>query len=283
MRNRSNRVLVAATPPDDVADRRRTELAGFLKARRDALLPEDFAIVRGPRRLVKGLRREELAAAAGVGLTWYTWLEQGRVINVSANALSRLASALKLSAADRAYFFWLAGQPHASPPSLLDASDDLAAVLEGYRWPAASIDPMFDLLAANAPMRRIYGLENGVGPFHRNQLWQTFMNPARRKLLIDYDQEARHFVMLFRLSSADYVGQEYFERLTGALKFESELFREAWSTKLSEAMTPRTVRLNHQDFGTRSFHVVRLPVSRSEGGVIFFLVPTEDGSDRSSP
>ena len=70
-----------------VLERRREELASFLKARRARLSPEDVGMPRGARRRTPGLRREEVALLAGVGVTWYTWLEQGREINASMQVL----------------------------------------------------------------------------------------------------------------------------------------------------------------------------------------------------
>ncbi len=79
--------------------RTRSDLADFLRSRRERLSPEDVGLPSGGRRRTPGLRREEVAALAGVGLTWYTWLEQGRDIGVSASFLDNLARVLKLDAA----------------------------------------------------------------------------------------------------------------------------------------------------------------------------------------
>ena len=70
---------------------RRDELAAFLRARRDALAPTEVGLPEGRSRRTKGLRREEIAMLAGVSVTWYTWLEQGRPINASVDVLSALA------------------------------------------------------------------------------------------------------------------------------------------------------------------------------------------------
>ena len=75
---------------------RRDELAAFLRARRDALTPADVGLPEGRSRRTKGLRREEIAMLAGVSVTWYTWLEQGRPINASVDVLTALARALHL-------------------------------------------------------------------------------------------------------------------------------------------------------------------------------------------
>src|SRR6476620_2961695 len=90
-------------------NRMRSELADFLRTRRESLSPLDVGLPRGARRRTPGLRREEVASLAGVGLTWYTWLEQGRDIRVSAEVLARIAGALLLEAAERSYLFRLAG------------------------------------------------------------------------------------------------------------------------------------------------------------------------------
>ena len=87
--------MVAYEPKDaPPSERRRAELGKFLRTRRARLSPADFGMPAGLRRRTPGLRREELALLAGVGVTWYTWLEQGREINVSTQVLDALARTL---------------------------------------------------------------------------------------------------------------------------------------------------------------------------------------------
>jgi hypothetical protein len=92
---------------------RRTELAAFLRARRERISPEDVGLPPGTRRRTAGLRREELAQLAGVGVTWYTWLEQGRPINASVQVLNAIATTLRLDTVERAHLFHLADLPGA--------------------------------------------------------------------------------------------------------------------------------------------------------------------------
>lgn len=97
-------------------ERSRRELSEFLRSRRERLNPADAGLPTSGRRRTPGLRREEVAALAGVGLTWYTWLEQGRDISVSATFLDNLARVLKLDAAERRYLYLLTQQrPPAEP------------------------------------------------------------------------------------------------------------------------------------------------------------------------
>src|ERR671938_794127 len=93
----------------------RAELCEFLKSRRARILPASVGLPTRRRRRTPGLRREEVADLAGVGLTWYTWLEQGRDIRVSDDVLASIARALQLEPAERAHLFRLAG--HAPPPA----------------------------------------------------------------------------------------------------------------------------------------------------------------------
>src|ERR1700728_3207923 len=88
--------------------RRREELGKFLRARRARLAPEDFGMPVGSRRRTPGLRREELALLAGVGVTWYTWLEQGRQINASTQVLDAVARTLRLDRVEREHLYRLA-------------------------------------------------------------------------------------------------------------------------------------------------------------------------------
>src|SRR5262245_24667076 len=90
-------------------ERRRARLRDFLRARRARLSPADVGMPDAGRRRTPGLRREEVAVLAGVGASWYTWLEQGRDINVSDSVVDAISRALRLSQAERAYLYRLAG------------------------------------------------------------------------------------------------------------------------------------------------------------------------------
>src|SRR5918992_3467218 len=142
-------ILGAAPPPSET---RRAELAEFLKHRRALVSPESAGLDANRRRRTPGLRREEVAQLAGVGLSWYTWLEQGRDIKPSAQVLDALARVLRLDRAERAHLFHLArvelplppsDYPRSAPPEL---SAVVAALLPN---PAYLLGPRTDLLAWN--------------------------------------------------------------------------------------------------------------------------------------
>src|SRR5580658_9337157 len=93
---------------------RRSELAAFLRSRRERISPECAGLPPGPRRRTAGLRREEVAQLSGVGLTWYTWLEQGRPINASTQVLDAIARTLRLDPAEHRHLYTLAQVPDLS-------------------------------------------------------------------------------------------------------------------------------------------------------------------------
>ena len=94
---------------------RRSELAAFLRSRRERITPEDVGLPGGHRRRTAGLRREEVAQLAGVGVTWYTWLEQGRPIRASVQVLETVARTLRLDPIERQHLFRLAEVPDTAP------------------------------------------------------------------------------------------------------------------------------------------------------------------------
>src|SRR5260370_25362972 len=108
----------AETGAAEEAPRRReknTELAAFLRSRRERITPEDVGLPGGHRRRTAGLRREEVAQLAGVGVTWYTWLEQGRPIRASVQVLDAVARTLRLDPVERQHLFRLAQIPDPAP------------------------------------------------------------------------------------------------------------------------------------------------------------------------
>ncbi len=115
---------------------RRAELAAFLRSRRERITPEDVGLAPGIRRRTAGLRREEVAMLAGVGVTWYTWLEQGRPIKASTQVLDAVARTLKLDQPEREHLYRLAEVPEATAaasarrrqPAVMRAEHALAVV-----------------------------------------------------------------------------------------------------------------------------------------------------------
>jgi transcriptional regulator with XRE-family HTH domain len=137
-----------APPPSSTV--RRTELSDFLRSRRAKVAPEQVRLEPNGHRRTPGLRREEVAQLAGVGLSWYTWLEQGRDIHPSPQVLDAVARVLRLDAAERAHLFHLARVELPLPEGAYprEASRALRAFVEAMDpHPAYAFGPRFDVLA----------------------------------------------------------------------------------------------------------------------------------------
>ncbi|HEV2268408.1 MAG TPA: helix-turn-helix transcriptional regulator [Steroidobacteraceae bacterium] len=185
---------------------RRCEIGEFLRSRREALLPEGVGLIRGGRRRVRGLRREEVAELSGVSSSWYTWLEQGREVRPSLATLQRIAAALQFSHAESAYLGLLSGfrsdwrlRPIPSPQVCT-----IAGILDSFKGvPAVLYNRRFDVVAANVPARALYGQDiDSEGLWARNMLWRFFMDPERRRLYPDdsADRGVRNLIEVLRMN-----------------------------------------------------------------------------------
>ncbi len=211
--------------------RRRAELADFLRRRREAITPEDVGLPDGGRRRTPGLRREEVALLAGVGTTWYTWLEQGRDVRASLEVLEAISRALKLSATERTHLVLL-GRGEEPPPCKSPAeriSPVLKRLIEGLGPnPAYVLGRRWDYLCWNRAACALFGDFDAVPRAARNHVWMTFMDPSRRELFPDWEKSARRLVAKFRADSARYLGDPEFEELIHALRHSSPEFCRAW-------------------------------------------------------
>jgi len=228
---------------------RRKELAHFLRTRRERMSPEAAGLPGSSRRRTPGLRREELAVLTGIGVTWYTSLEQGRDITVSTQVLDSLARVLHLNAVERNHLFLLARQqqPINAFPFTTAVSPVLQRILDTMGTsPAYVANPRWDLLAWNQAMACVYQTDFGALPVQeRNILRLTFTNPSRRMLLPNWDQAAQGLLAQFRASTERYIGEPWREALVTELEQASPQFRAWWSQHALLATHTEKKELNH--------------------------------------
>ena len=209
---------------------RRSELAAFLRSRRERIRPEDVGLALGGRRRTPGLRREEVAQLAGVGVTWYTWLEQGRDINVSTQVLDAVARTLRLDRLERSHLYTLAG--FSTGPTV----PECAAVTEAGKrvlrqvmpYPAAVISPRFDLLAYNQAYRHMIIDLDEVPLADRNLLVLAFVYEDWVCRFADRGDAAAHLVAGYRAAMAEHLDEPQWQALPDRLRAESRLFAELW-------------------------------------------------------
>jgi len=180
-------------------ERTRPDLAAFLRAHRQRLSPADVGLPSGNRRRTPGLRREEVAALAGVGLTWYTWLEQGRDIGVSAQFLDNLARVLKLDAAERRHLFMLThARPPAEPGKTWCVLPPLVRrLMHDLPHPAFVLNLRWDVLGFNAPADTLFGFSRHA-PERRNLLWLLFTDPLLQERFVAWHEQAPLMLSSFR-------------------------------------------------------------------------------------
>ena len=202
----------------------RKELGAFLLARRGRLQPGELGLPAGPRR-TPGLRREEVALLAGVSVSWYTWLEQGRDISVSAEALERLSSVLRLDRAEARHVFALSSRP--PPPFATDGkpSDSLTDLVQAIDpVPAYVRNRRLDILVWNAAVTDLFVDYSRLEPHERNTLRLMFLYPPYRTLMRDWPQQARGTMRVFYAARAKAADKAPFDKLAEEIAAASDEF-----------------------------------------------------------
>lgn len=261
---------------------RRQELAEFVRSLRERRAPEQLGFPVVGRRRTPGLRREEVATRAGVSITWYTWLEQGRPIRVSGQVLASLADALALDHAEQAHLFQLAGQvppdgvtaPHRRSP-LPTAYDLLLRHLDPN--PAFVVDPRFDVLAWNRACAVLYGDLEELPPGRRNMLWLTFTSDLVRDLFPDWEAAALETIALFRSQAGDQLLAPDLVGVVADLEAESEEFRRLWGRREVTGFAPGPRLLHHPELGALTLQAAKLHVANDDKTLVVHLA--EPGSE----
>jgi transcriptional regulator with XRE-family HTH domain len=222
-----------------------------------------------------------VAQLAGVGTTWYTWLEQGRDVRASMEVLEAIAGALRLTPAERAHLVLL-GRGEQPPPRRAPAervSPTLRRLVENLGGnPAYILGRRWDYLAWNRAATAILGDIDAVPKPERNHVWLTFMDPARRELFTDWKRSIRLLVARFRADSAHHVGDPSFEELITALQASSPEFCKLWKRHEVADKGPGRKELNHPTAGRLLFeHAVFNPSEAPEQRLILYTpLPEED-------
>lgn len=216
----------------NAATERRHELSDFLKTRRAKIVPSDVGLPDGARRRTPGLRREEVALLSNIGATWYTRLEQGLPINVSADVLAAISRALRLTSDERRHLYLLAGLPLTTAPQepeeervselvqrVLDALDPSPAFVRGRRW---------DVLAWNRSADSVLGFSGRTG-LRRNLMWSLFRDETAQCRYGNLDCTMRRAVAQFRAVAAKYPNDPAFTDLIAELRATSEDFKRLWA------------------------------------------------------
>ena len=236
---------------------RRAELGEFLRARREALQPTDVGLPVGGRRRTPGLRREEIALLAGVSVTWYTWLEQGRRINASRDVLLALARTLRLDEAGRDHLLALANADgRAADPidRVIEAPDALNRLIMSMEpAPAYVLGPRWELVSWNAAEERLYAALHDLAAEDRNLLWVMFCEPSARQLIADWEDRARSTLAEFRAGTTLLFDDPLVIELVARIAAASPEFAQWWPQHDVAGFQTRLRRYNHPRAGRLTF------------------------------
>jgi transcriptional regulator with XRE-family HTH domain len=260
-----------AAPPLDATPAR--ALGDFIRAHRERLSPMAVGLPPGPRRRTPGLRREEVAQLCGVSPTWYTWIEQGRPVSASADALARIAVALQLSRAERAYLFELAAQrdPAEPDPAAQDAPAALLKSVELIDAPAYVLDRQWNALRWNTQAAALFaGWLDGVQD--RNLLSFTFTAPGAQSLIVDWETRARRLVAEFRADSIRHLNDAPTRALIDSLSAASDAFARFWASQDVGEREGGTREFNHPTRGRLVFDQITFKPAHREDLKLVILV-----------
>ncbi|WUH18574.1 helix-turn-helix transcriptional regulator [Streptomyces sp. NBC_00448] len=242
--------------------RRREELREFLMTRRARVSPVEAGLPEGgPRRRTPGLRREEVAVLAGVGASWYQWLEQGRDITVSPQVLDAVSRVLRLNGPERRHLYVLAGlnPPLPEPASEIDVCAGLYRLLDGWMpYPAHIMDAYWNIVAFNEASGHAFGFTAE----DTNCLVSFFTNPSYRGMVEDADSVAPTVVAQYRAAASEFPDDEGFPRIVAEVSARSPEFAKLWARGDIEPSGQLEKRLAHPVVGTLHFEStqLRLPI-----------------------
>lgn len=258
------------------------ELSRFLRSRRERITPEQAGVPDSGRRRTPGLRRSEVALLADVGLDWYTYLEQGRHINVSAEVLDRIARVLRLDESERRHLYHLARKqfPLTGTKLPFKVTPELQRFLDSQNLsPTNVMDARMNIIAWNDAYCAINGNLAVMSERERNLVWMTFTSPRFRYIKGDqWELHARRIVANFHAGYARHVDDPWWSEQFEALSQASREFREFWdSHEVLDAMdAPKT--LHCPNLGILNFDLVSFHYLNDSNLTVSIHVPHPDGT-----
>jgi transcriptional regulator with XRE-family HTH domain len=253
----------------------RRRLGAFLRAHREALAPDASGPGASPpaRRRTPGLRREEVAQRCGLSTTWYSWVEQGRDIALSAGALSRLAEALRLTSAERRHLFELTRRRDPAPPpaesAATPAPPELAAALRTVTAPAYLLDRLWHARSWNDAAGRLFApwFDSGEACLLRF----VFLDAAARRFIFDWEDRAQRLIAEFRADTARNTDDPDIQALVRDLQDRSADFDHAVL-----AREGGTRRFNHPQDGALHYEQMTFVPTAHPDHKLVMLLPRPD-------
>jgi transcriptional regulator with XRE-family HTH domain len=260
------------------SESRRRELASFLRSRRERLKPEQVGLPPSRRRRTPGLRREEVAQLAGVGVTWYTWLEQARQINASPQVLDAIARTLQFDSHEHAHLFTLAGLTTTTIAkecgSLTPEAQLLVDRLEPY--PAVVLNARWDLLAYNRVHASFFPNLEEIPVEDRNCLWLAFTDQGWRDAMVDWEDSVALMVAEYRAAMAEHIDDPAWQAFVDRLHRASSEFTAFWERHDVVRMVSNTKRAMHPTVGLLRLNYTNLWLDHGPRARIVAFTPADE-------
>ncbi|WP_431957889.1 helix-turn-helix transcriptional regulator [Nocardia lijiangensis] len=256
---------------------RRNELGAFLKSRRARISPEDVGLPPGPRRRTPGLRREEVAQLSGVGVTWYTWLEQGREINVSVQVLEAVSRTLGLDTAERAYVYRLADVPTVPSPHGGSAlPEELQVILDHLEpLPGAVLHARYDVLAYN---QAYAALCPGFVTGERNLVKRVFLTPDCCNTYHHNPEDMRRMVGYLRGAYVKSLGDPEWEDFIAEMCERSREFAMLWARNDVAVPGSRTKHIRNLAVGDLEMYLTSMSLPTMPNAWMQVYTPTDEAA-----
>ena len=263
----------------------RTQLADFLRTRREAIQPEDVGLPRGQRRRARGLRREEVAALCGMSADYYGRLEQGRGPTPSEPMLAAMARGLRLTTAERDHLFRLAGH-HA--PDRVGVDEHIAPgilrILDRLQdTPAQVVTETGETLAQTPPAVALLGEQTSYTGLARSTVYRWYADPASRDVYPreDHAERGRTFTAELRAAYARGGRGSRAAAIVEALSARSPEFVAVWADHDVDDKHARTKRIAHAEVGVLTLECqTLLDTDSGQRLLVFTATPGSPDADR---
>lgn len=258
----------------------REELSRFLKAARARISPVDVGLPAGERRRTRGLRREEVATLAGMSVTWYTWFEQGRDVQVSAPLIERLSGTLRLNANEREFLFALAQH---RPPPLSTKRDEVIRpgtqhLMDSLPIPALVIVEDWTVIGWNQFVARAFRDYQDIPRSERNLFKILMLNERYRTDPERYREMGKRLTARLKWDYSHTAQPEVFDAIIADMLERSDLFREFWEKSDIMAHFDDTNVAHVEGIGEIIFRHTSYAIEEAPGQRLILFAPNDAAS-----
>ncbi|KJR70920.1 XRE family transcriptional regulator [Bacillus velezensis] len=240
-------------------------LSEFLKTQRAKISPQMAGLPMGTRRRTPGLRREEVAQLAGVSTTWYTWLEQGRDIKVSAAVLDAVSDALQLNKDERNYLYALAIEEGVKQPFTAEEeaviSPSLSKILQELRYcPTIISDRRCHIVGWNQAAAHVFLDFEQLPPEKRNLIELLFSRKELRSLAVNWEHFVKGFIAIFRTYYGQYVADTWYSQFIEEMEKTYSEFHTLWNESEVSSAPEVLIEFRHAKAGKMVFNLTSFQV-----------------------